>query len=183
MVRFLIFMVMVQKNFKILSNYYLFLCLLLFGYSCKKKNSFEKEIPNLLNNLEIKNVESIYSNNEIGGFNEGYYIEIYKIPNVFIEDFIKNNNKKIISKSGWKTSNWLKTPINSTFEDIQILALNYHTDSPELKNKLNDVKKVLNDQNGFYSFYYKEVEGVPNSVQIFVIDIKENIIYIIENKV
>lgn len=85
-------------------------------------------------------------------------------------------------KEEWKRYGWNKGSVSSSFEEIFVLSLNYHTKNKKLKKQLLKIKDILNSKHSYLSFYYTPKKENPNCVQFFVLDESTNRLYAIENQ-
>lgn len=149
--------------------------------SCQDK-IFEDQLPLILgiDNVDIKRSQNI---DELGGFGEGYTFEIYKLSEKTIKSFIKRTPKSIRYNhdSTWKKKDWSKSPIDTTYNEVVAMCLNYDSGNKKLINKLNEIKKTLTQANVYYALYYRPDRYNPKDAQLFVLDINNKDLYIIES--
>lgn len=80
---------MALQNFR--TKIFILFVILFTYYACSKDNRFDKQIPFILDNSDIKNIELLYYNGQVGGFNEGYYSEVDRLSKADILNFIQNS--------------------------------------------------------------------------------------------
>lgn len=154
----------------------------LFG--CQS-NVFKDEVSELLNisNAEILSSKGI---DEFGGFGEGYTIEVYELSDKTITDFKNKTTKELpVKKSDttWLKKDWSNTPIDSSFNEIFIMGLNYSSGNNKIETELKEIKQLMVKSEVYYSFYYKPDKENPQDVQLFILDIPSKRLYTIESNI
>jgi len=164
-------------------NVYRLWILILFPIIINCQNRIFKDKLSLIldvNNVKIKKSLSI---DEFGGFGEGYTFEVYKLSEKTIKSFIVNPSKSIRynNDSTWVKKDWDKAPIDTIYNEVLLMCLNYDSGSKKLTNKLLEIKKSLTRTNVYYALYYRPDKYNPQDAQLFVLDIESKNLYIIES--
>lgn len=147
------------------------------------KPIFKERIPIIfgIDNFELKVIANF---DEFGGFGEGYTFEIYEVSEGGIQAFINLKVKEISQykdDSSWKKVDWELAPADKLNEEVLIMCLNYANGNSKLKMFLTDAKKALQKEETYYSFYYKPNLENPQDVQLFIIDVRQKKLYVIES--
>lgn len=153
-------------------------------FSCQS-GVFKDKLPEILgiSNVEIKDN---HGTDEFGGFGEGYTLEIYELSESTVNSFIDRTSKILPDKkekATWKKYDWQKTPVDSSYNEILIMSLNYSGGNKKLETELSEIKKVLEKPEVYYSFYYSPNKDNPQDAQFFVLDVQTGKLYVIESKV
>lgn len=157
----------------------------LFG--CQS-NVFKDDLPKILgvSNVEIQDSQGT---DEFGGFGEGYTLEVYELSEKTVKAFINLTAKNLPDKKeegkNWEKHDWSKTPIDTSYNGVLSLVLNYRS-STKLENQLNDIKKLLEKPDVYYSFYYysnEEVKEYIEDAQFFILDVQSRKLYTIESNI
>jgi hypothetical protein len=157
--------------------------LILFPVVINCQNRIFKDKLSLIldiDNVKIKKSQSI---DEFGGSGEGYTFEVYKLSEKTIKAFIDNPAKGIRYNhdSTWKKKDWAKVPIDTIYNEVLLMCLNYDSGNKKLANKLVEIRKTLTQANVYYALYYKPDKYNPENAQLFVLDIEGKNLYIIES--
>ncbi len=162
----------------------LILCIIL-SLGCNKP-LFKEKLPEILG---IPDVE-ILNNNTItdvfGGFGEGYTLEVYELSKETVEAFVTESNKRLPDKKNWQKRDWSQTPIDTSYNEVWVMALNYYSSDKKLENHLSEIKQLVESTRAYYSFYYnpnEEVKEYIEDVQLFILDTESKQLYIIESNI
>ncbi|MET0637360.1 MAG: hypothetical protein ABWZ25_15120 [Chitinophagaceae bacterium] len=147
-----------------------------------QSNVSKNEIPGLLNvsNAEIVNSKGT---DDFGGFGEGYTIEFYELSDKTISDFKNKTTKELPLKkddTAWQKKDWSKTPIDSSYNEIFIMVLNYDGGSKEIEIELKKIKLLVEKPDVYYSFYFKPDKDSPQDIELFILDLSGRKLYTIE---
>jgi len=160
---------------------FLFLCFI----SCDK-NIYKNEIIEI---FDVRNdeVKFISSYSQFGGFNEGFLLEEYEISKESVAIFLKDNEKTLPNKNKsnqkWEKIDWSSIPPNQSIDELFIMSLNYSDGNDKLESKLKELKKLLENSNVYYAFYYRLDIEYLRDVIMFILDVETNRIYVIENNI
>jgi hypothetical protein len=114
-------------------------------------------------------------------------LEIYILSENTIQEFKNNSLKKLPQKNekdkNWQKYDWSKKPIDSSFNEIFVLCLNYSTDNQKLKVKIEEIKKLKRKGEIYYSFYYRPDKENPQNAQLFILDIQNRKLYAIDQQI
>ncbi len=145
-------------------------------FSCNT-NLFDNDLKKILGNPDFSYSKE-NSISEFAGFGEGYTIEIYILPKNYLKRFDKRPYK-LPPKKGWKTKGWSKTPIDSSYNEIIYMVLNYKGNA-RISSFIKDIKEILNKKDTYYAFYYKPDKTTPTHVNFFVLDMEKQKLYAID---
>lgn len=148
-------------------------------FSCQ--SAIEDHVSQVLG-LDKVEVENNEGESEFGGFGEGYTLDIYQLSTTTLQDF-ENNASKILPEKDdedWNKFDWNKTPIDSSYNEIFIMGLNYYSGNQKIETQLPQIKKALEKPNVYYSFYYKPDKDNPQRVELFILDIETKKLYTIQ---
>jgi len=150
---------------------------------------FKSDLPQILGVKDVK-IEKSTSLNEWGGVQgEGFVLEVCKLSETTIEDFLHRSNKYLVDKNDnrWKKDNWSDAPFDTTkYKEVLIMALNYSTPNKEVMSQLKDIKEILSKRRVYHAFYYrpnKDVEEYIEAIQFFVLDLDERRLYAIDSSI
>lgn len=161
--------------------------LFLFLSSCS--TSFFKDDLSLKLDIEKVEIENSKTLDEWAGMQgDGFILEVYDLSEKTIQDFENKSSKELPDKKekdeNWQKYNWSKTPVDSSFNKVFIMCLNYSSDNQELKTQLNEIGKLIEREDGaYYSFYYKPDKENPQNVQLFILDSKNRKLYAIDQQI
>lgn len=147
---------------------------------------FKDDLSQILgvSDIEVKNSQGT---DEFGGFGEGYTLEEYELSEKTVQAFINNASKTLPDKKeegkNWQKKDWSKVPVDSSYSEILTMCLNYSSGSTKLETQLNEIKKMLEKIEVYYSFYYKPDEDNPQDAQLFILDVQSRKVYVIESNI
>jgi len=147
---------------------------------------FEKELNKLLGvtNAVVKQ-RTIFE--EVGGVHgEGYAIEVYKLSEGTIENFNKNTDKTLRIKdnsTAWKKYGFKQTPIDTSFNEVTSMIIDYSAGEGKLKEGIDTIKKAMKTKGNYYSFYYKPDKDNPYHVLFFLLDMNKNTLYVVDQHI
>lgn len=163
----------------------LLLALISFMISCQG-SSFKEDLHNILGVTDVEIIEN-KTTNEFGGFSEGHTIEVYGLSQSTMHNFLELSAKKLPEKlkkeQTWQKHDWSKTPVDSSYNEIFALCLNYSSGNIKLEEQLNEIKKVLNKSDVYYSFYFKPDKTNPEDVVLFILEPRNGKLYIVESNI
>lgn len=163
-----------QDKYLIMS---ILLIMLFLNIGCSSKFN-QKYIQN---NLGIKaNLkEQVYLwNSGMDAQSEGYEISIYKYESKSVDALIDNGYPIVDEdKKSWLVFPWKNTP--SIYSEEFELIFNYKIENIEAKKNILELKKLMNDNNNFYSYYYSYAQNtsIVSSIELYLLDTKKNLIY------
>jgi hypothetical protein len=144
---------------------------------------------NLSQILGIKKVEienSYIFDEWAGPHGDGFILEIYKLSEITIQNFISTSNKILPEKTeknkNWQKQNWSILPIDSSYNEVFIMGLNYMPNDKKIKAQLEIINKVAFKKGVFCSFYYSPNKENPRQLQLFLLDVQSKKLYMIEQK-
>lgn len=169
-------------NYRIIFSVFLFL----FLSSCNL-SYFKKDLSQILG-VEKKEIKNIQNFNEIAGIQgEGYILEIYTLSEKAIQAFKNNPLKNLPDKQEegkeWQKYNWSTFPIDSSYNEVFIMCLNYSGYGKKLKVKLDEIKRLIEKEGVYYSFYYSPDKVNPQDVQLFILDVQNRKLYAIDSQI
>lgn len=155
-----------------------YILIILIGFTfIACKNDYDKSFFNNTLGLNIKNVESSYSWEELASLQgEGLSIDIFTYNTVddvlviekpFIYPIDKDNEV-------WKTYKWLKE--SKTKEQLELLY-NYKIEDSIVQKKINKIIALIEKGTNYYAYYAKEVDSNQISIELYVIDDDNKKIY------
>lgn len=162
----------------------IFLCL--FLSSCN--SLFFKDALSPILGVEKVEVENSQTLDEWAGVQgDGFILEVYELSEKTVQSFIKQSSKKLPDKKeknkNWRKYDWSKTPIDSSYNEVFITCLNYSSNSKKLKAQLNEIKKLIEKEGVYYSFYYRPDKENPQAVQLFILDVQSRKFYAVDQQI
>lgn len=128
-------------------------------------------------NVEIKSksiVESL-------GIGEWYICETYNLAqenlNVFFAE--KKQNKLYLTDSLWIRKDWDKLPINSQYNEIRDMVVNYMA-TKKIEQRTNEMHQIISGNEGYYSFLCQPSIENPQKVLFFLLDKKNNKLFVVD---
>lgn len=156
---------------------------LVINTSCNNYLYNRKELENILG-AKVYNYSKQYSYEESAGIQgEGFLINKYLLDNETINLFINNND--IISyplydeyKTGWDLINWNKGYVlnSNIITLISVFKNNYDS---ELQKELEGLMLDIYDKENYISFFYKDSIEDPYSVEIYILNPKTNVFWVV----
>lgn len=158
-----------------------FLTLFLVSFNNCKEEVFKQDIISIIGveNIEIRNSKSL---TDIAGFGKGISLEIYELDKGSILKFQNKNSKVLLEKNidkSWKKSDWKKPPLDN-FDQKIIICLNYLGGNEKLEFELNNLKKVLENRDNYFAYYYKPFKEFPMGSQLFILDTFNSKLYCLD---
>lgn len=144
---------------------------------------FKNELSQILGMDKVFIVDS-NSFDEFGGFGEGYTLESYKLSKKTVQKFCKIKEKNNLYKkndSNWNKIGWSKSPIDSIYNEISLMGLGYDNGSVWLNEELSKIKDILIKPNNYYSIFYNPNIKNPENAILFILDVEQCKLYIIES--
>jgi hypothetical protein len=148
--------------------------------------SFEKDLRKILGLSHIK-INNKQEFSEWKGFQgDGFILEIYDLSEETVNNFDNLSLKRLPNKKEenkkWRKHDWYLFPIDSSYNEIFIMCLNYHSNSEEINCKLKQIKQLMRTNKFYCSFYYNSIQQNINSVQLFLLDVSEYKLYVIDQQ-
>ncbi|RZJ91412.1 MAG: hypothetical protein EOO20_05145 [Chryseobacterium sp.] len=161
-----------------------FLCL--FLSSCNV--FFFKDALSPILGVEKVEVENSQTLDEWAGVQgDGFILEVYELSEKTVQSFIKQSSKNLPDKKeknkNWRKYDWSKTPIDSSYNEVFIMSLNYSSNSEKLKVQLNEMRKLIEKEGVYYSFFYRPDKENPQAVQLFILDVQSRKFYAIDQQI
>lgn len=160
--------------------------LFLFLSSCN--TSFFKDDLSQILGVEKVEIENSQMLDEWAGTQgDGFILEVYELSEKTVQTFIDQSSKNLPDKNeegkDWQKYNWSKAPVDSSYNEVFIMCLDYASDSKKLKVQLNEIKKVMENEGVYYSFYYRPYKENPQNVQLFILDVQSRKLYTIDQQI
>jgi hypothetical protein len=157
----------------------------LFLNSCST-SFFEDNLSQILGvQAEIENVQTF--NESAGIHGDGFILEKYKLSEKTIKTFIEKPFQDLPDKTEggkhYQKYNWSKDAIDSSYNEIFIMCLNYASDNEKIKVQLNEINNVLKKKEIYYSFYFIPNKENPQNVQLFILDVQCQRLYAIDQQI
>ena len=170
---------MVQNTNSMMSKFNI-LFFFIFLISCNSNK--ENELSFI---LDVKNVEIELSKetSDFGGFGEGYSLEVYVLSRKAIQSFVNKSNRILPKKKDpekWHKYDWNTYPVDSSYNEVFTMGLNYSNGDLKLEKYLIGIKKTLLTPNIYCAFYYKPDERNPQDIELYILDIKTGKLYLIK---
>jgi hypothetical protein len=161
----------------------------LFIFLCSCNTSFIKnDLPKILDVDKVEIKKSQILNEWAGIHGDGFILEIYKLSEKTIQNFEEKSLKKLPDKKEkdkiWQKYNWSTLPIDSSYNEIFIMCLNYFSNNAKIRNILTEIKELIEEEKRmYYSFYYRPNKENPQNVQLFILDIENKKLYVIDQQI
>lgn len=160
------------------SLFYILLILIIIQ-SCTSKNTDNNFYNNTLGlNVNVQKQE--YSFREESTQNEGFSFDIVSF---FLKgkDILNGSNypKNYEFREDWNISKWKQTPFFDK-EGVLDLLFKYDIKNEELKSHIENFKKLIENEGNYFSYYYESEGNYVYSIEFYLIDVKNNQIFIIE---
>lgn len=156
---------------KITNKIFLLLCVVAYSCSSIVKTDI---LTNLGLDSKIKNKVFDWQDSH-SPQGEGYNLEIYSLKTIRDVDIKTEYPLNKENQRNWKVVTWKKGQIDN--KDIYELLFNYRIVDGNAKNEIVNLKKILNDNNGYISYYYKDIDGYIYAVDFYFLDIKQKRLY------
>lgn len=156
----------------------------LMFFCCFILASCSRNLSDILGIDEINLEGKIYSKDTTGINGEGYLFEIYSLSAGTVKTFVSSSSKsEYPSKNSYidDVKNWSKTPLNDE-KVLELVLSNYTTDIEE-KKMIASLRKALSSINNYYAYGYSKTDGAMYRIEFYLLDIKENKLYVFENDV
>lgn len=158
----------------------------LFLSSCN--TSFFKDDLSPILGVEKVEIENNQTLDEWAGLQgDGFILEVYELSEKTVQTFINQPAKNLPDKKedgkNWQKYNWNKTPVDSSYNEVFIMCLNYSSNSEKIKVQLNEIKKLIEKEGAYYSFYYRPDKENPQNVQLFILDVQSKKLYAIDQQI
>ena len=168
--------------------YRLIFCTFLFLFVSSCNTSFFKDDLSQILGVEKVEIENSQMLDEWAGTQgDGFILEVYELSEKTVQTFIDQSSKNLPDKKDegkdWQKYNWSKAPVDSSYNEVFIICLNYSGNSEKLKVQLNEIKKVMENERVYYSFYYRPDKENPQNVQLFILDVQSRKLYTIDQQI
>lgn len=134
-----------------------------------------------------KKIDVIHKNYEYGDYlrltGEGYVGLDYSISKIEMDSVISiiNDQKLPLEKESFSTEHWQKTPMNK--QNIIDLVSTYYSTDKKILEFQKRINKKLTGEGNYFSYYYKETEGNIYEIELYILDRKNNKIYIVKHSI
>jgi hypothetical protein len=163
---------------------YIYILLIAITFSgCSTKSRTNEELEIVLG-MKMEDPQLIFKNDIMGGFNEGYTLEVIKLSDKDIQNFhiILRSQDYPLEDQNWQVIKWKESPIEDSLVGVEELILNYHIKDNTTRAFQDEIRKLLGGQNEvYYSAYYKEVADNVVSVKFYLIDLRSKKIFMIKS--
>lgn len=162
-----------------------FYCLIIvltivFLTSCQEKKIDLKDVLG----VKIDLIDKDYEYGDYLSFSgEGYAGLVYSIPNTEMDSIVNviNKQKLPLKKELFKRRSWSKTPIKD--QSIIALVSSYYSKDEQFLRFQKEIERIVSGDNNYFSYYYKETEENINDIELYLLDIINNKIYIVRHSV
>lgn len=119
---------------------------------------------------------------------KGYSLSVYKLPPEIRARFEKADDRLLKEfpklppvREGWTTQNWRQGPPDSQFQPHIEFALDSTNGerAPELKLQEEAIRKALASSRTYYSSFYLDQENRPKNIDLFIVDLEGDQLYVI----
>lgn len=169
-------------HYRLLFNAFFFL----FLSSCNT-SFFKDDLTSILGveKVEIENSQTL--DEWAGAQGDGFILEVYELSEKTVQAFINLSSKNLPNKKEedkkWQKYDWRKVPVDSSYNEVFIMCLNYSSDRKKLKVQLNEIKKLMEKEGVYYSFYYRPNKENPQNVQLFILNVQSRKFYAIDQQI
>ena len=169
---------MLKKEYSLL-----FIILIFTLFSCRQEEpDFEDIFGVQVTDLMLQDEHGDY----FGYFGEGYSGFVYSISGSEMEAIL-NNVRSLdlpIKKEPLSKMNWTETPIKDNQLEVKELSSNYYTKNGNFLEFQQNVEIALEKEGkNYYCYYYRKTEGNIIEIELYVLDVDENKIYIVKNSI
>jgi phage-related protein len=159
---------------------------LIFLSSCN--TSFLKDDLSSILGMEKVEIENNQTLDDwAGNQGEGFILEVYELSEKTVQTFINQSSKRLPDKKekvkNWQKYDWRIVPVDSSFNEVFIMCLNYSSDNQKLKTQLDEIKLLIKNEKVYYSFYYRPDKENPQNAQLFILDTKSRKFYAIDQQI
>lgn len=159
---------------------YIIVLVVLFLASCSEK---KLELKNVLG-VEIDLANKDYEYGDYLSFSgEGYTGLVYSLSNTAIDSIVNRieNQELPLEKQSFNRQVWTKTPIKK--DDIITLVSSYYSKDKKFLKFQKEVEEIATESNGYFSYYYKDSDGNIEDIELYLLDLTRNKIYIVRHSV
>jgi len=163
-------------------SYYLLVLTIIFLTSCSEGKLDLKDVLG----TEIDLINKDYEYGDYLTFSgEGYAGLLYSLSDTEMNSVINkiSSQELPLEKELFKRQFWTKTPINKKSEDVVSLISSYHSKDKEFLKFQKELKSIITNNDNYFSYYYKETEGNIYDIELYLLDTKNNKIYIVRHSV
>ncbi|WP_437922096.1 hypothetical protein [Sphingobacterium sp. LRF_L2] len=157
------------------SIYSVFIILLLFIENGCTSRRMEKDFYQNVLGVNAIPEKQVFLYSEESANNDGFSFEIIRVN---LDDDLKFSQNYPISdefRKGMQISKWQKTPA-LTMKDFDII-FKYHLDKPKVSQKIKEAQKVLMSEGSFYCYFFRKESEYVESIDLYILDVKNKLIY------
>lgn len=117
---------------------------------------------------------------------DGYSITIYTLPLSIRkrfenadQEFLTESPKPPLYRHEWFAEHWRRCPFDQKFDNYLSFALSEYGND-ELNSRFSDIRKAMNGDQCYYSFFAQKLDYVSN-IDFFIVDLESNLLYIINH--
>ena len=158
----------------------LFFLIYFLSVGCSSTN---KDDVSYILDVKSTDIELSKETSDFGGFGEGYSLEVYVLSRKAIQSFVNKSNRILPKKKDpkkWHKYDWNTYPVDSSYNEVFTMGLNYSNGDLKLERYLLGIKKTLSTPNIYCAFYYKPDERNPQDIELYILDIKTGKLYLIK---
>lgn len=164
----------------------IFIVLCIFTLMISEKASYAS-----LFNVYTRLGKPLYEYDSPRAFNgDGYSFRAYELP-TDIRNSFKAPDQKLLtefpkqpfSSNGWSVQPWKEAPLTPSFNQYIEFALSNYDERNEssLSPYFKAIREALSSKGTFYSFFSRGNEQCPQDIDLFIVDLKNNRLYIINH--
>jgi len=119
---------------------------------------------------------------------DGYSISIYQLPPSIRARFESKDDRLLIQfpkkasyRDRWTKVSWREAPVEDQFTQYLDFALSrlYSWKAPELLNHFEAIRRAMSRSGTYYSFFHYDHGDHPGNIDLFIVDLKEGRLYLI----
>ena len=118
--------------------------------------------------------KQVFVYDEESANNDGFSFEIIRV-NLDDPKFTKGYPVSDEFRKGMQISKWQKTPA-LTVKDFDII-FKYHIDNPNVGQKIKEAQKALMSEGSFYCYFFKKESEYVESIDLYILDVKNKLLY------
>lgn len=120
---------------------------------------------------------------------DGYSIAVYELPPMVRERFEHVDCRLLTeypimpsNRSHWTREHWRRGPLDARFDQYLQFALSETSrEAPGLSSHLDDIRQALTGRECYYAFFYFRHGTYLGNIELFVIDLAANRLYLINS--
>lgn len=162
-------------------HYLLLVLTIIFLTSCSRGKLDLKDVLG----TEIDLINKDYEYGDYLTFSgEGYTCLLYSLSDVEMNSIINkiSSQELPLEKELFKRRFWIKTPIEQS-EDVVSLISSYHSNDKKFLKFQKKLKNRITNSGNYFGYYYKETVGNIYDIELYLLDTKNNKIYIVRHRV